>query len=225
MADISTCVINVKRCKDKKRFGYERSVERKYFVLKEIMIPLLINHRNMEEELLVSSETRKLMTRHIADFYLKEAHRRMDYSLSVLESSVSRGYILLNILIIVISGLCWVLYNDSFHFIPAVIGLSFFIVACLILLFFVIRKRNEWQPSRTPSKMDIDEFLGYYNHQELEPEKIYVNLICDELQIIDDKVNLNDKISAQRVHYYYMALSISICGCIIEIAGYIISLF
>lgn len=166
----------------------------------------------MEEELVISEETRAVLDEKSAELYLSQAEKNLEHVIQLSERVTERGYILLTAIITLLGCFSWVINSNEgwFIFLLSAIGIIVCIYCSVVLLWKVICIHQVWFNGRTPSEMNINEFTHYY--KETAPGKQYVNAITDELNAIEYKIKKNEEDTKKRVKWYGRCLKIILTG-------------
>lgn len=167
--------------------------------------------KQIMEEFKLTIETRELLTKEMAEHYLKEAEQKLDYIVKISNEISEKGYKLLSLLIAILTGFGWVLSRgqDGTYLIVSIVGIAASALCCTILLTTVVSVHTIWCNGRTPEEMDINTFPNYYmNECKLSAERAYIESIADELESIQNKVVLNLKEYKDRIYFYKLCLDI-----------------
>ena len=163
------------------------------------------------EEFKLTIETRELLTKELAEHYLKEAEQKLEYIVKKSDEITEKGYKLLNLLIAILTGFGWVLSRgqDGTYLFVSIVGIAAAAICCTILLTTVVSLHTVWSNGRTPEEMDINVYPDYYIKEcELSPKKAYIESIADEIESIQKKVDLNLKQYKDRIYFYKLCLDI-----------------
>lgn len=163
------------------------------------------------EEFKLTIGTREILTKEMAEHYLKEAEQKLEYIVKISNETTEKGYKLLNLLIAILTGFGWVLSRgqDGTYLFVSIVGIAASAICCAIILTKVVSLHTVWSNGRTPEEMDINTFPDYYIKEcELPAERAYIESIADELESIQKKVALNLKEYKARIYFYKLCLDI-----------------
>lgn len=168
----------------------------------------------MNEELIVSEEARNNLDEKTAELYLSQAEKNLEQVIQWSEKATERGYILLTAIITLLGCFSWVINKGEGWFVLLLssIGIGVCCFCSIVLLWKVICIHQIWFAGRAPSEMNINEFTNYY--KETAPDKQYINVIADELNVIEHKIRENEKDTQKRVRYYGICLKVALTGII-----------
>lgn len=167
--------------------------------------------KQIMEEFKLTIETRELLTKEIAEHYLKEAEQKLEYIVKISNGTTEKGYKLLGLLIAILTGFGWVLSKEQggTYLFVSIVGIAASAICCAIILTKVVSLHTIWSNGRTPEEMDINTFSKYYIKEcELSAERAYIESIADELESIQKKVVLNLQQYKPRIYFYKLCLDI-----------------
>lgn len=162
-------------------------------------------------EFKLTIETREILTKELAEHYLKQAEQKLEYIVNISNQTTEKGYKLLSLLIAILTGFSWVLSRgqDGTYLFVSIVGIAASAICCGILLTKVVSLHTVWSNGRTPEEMDINTFPNYYmNECKLSAKRAYIESIADELESIQNKVVLNLKEYKDRIYFYKLCLDI-----------------
>ena len=86
------------------------------------------------EEFKLTIETRELLTKEMAEHYLKEAEQKLDYIVKISNEISEKGYKLLSLLIAILTGFGWVLSRgqDGTYLFVSIVGIAASALCCTI---------------------------------------------------------------------------------------------
>lgn len=167
----------------------------------------------MSNDFQISEETRKLIRKDTADFYVSQAEKKLKSVTELADRLTSRGYQLLSVLLAVLTGFGWVLsVENSFGLtVISIVGISTCTLCCLILFFKVISAYPVFYEGREPADMDIDSFIEFYHKKGMDSGQ-YVNIVADELEVIQQKIAFNLENLTRRQKYFSLCFDLIITG-------------
>lgn len=174
-----------------------------------------------DKQFIISDDVRKLIKKETAEHYLREADKELSHTVEVSNRTVERGYQLLTIMVAVLTGSGWVLYSNPKSILATISMICIFsaIVCCVIIALKVISLRLLFGQGKMPKDMGIEDFISYYHSAGLDKYQ-YVNIIADEIESIQTKIEFNRKDIQHRVYYFGICLDIIIfviilCGSLL----------
>ena len=175
----------------------------------------------MASKLIVSEETRKILDKETADFYLRMAEKKLKSLVDISNRITDRGYLLASLLVAILTGISWALTKElnSISVISSFIGLLVCGACLVILVLKVICVHTIWTLGREPSKMNIDAFVSYYHQLG---DDILVNVIADELNPIEEKILLNQQNIRQRARYFNWCFRLILSGVCMELLLFLV---
>lgn len=170
-----------------------------------------------DRQFTIPDNIRKLIKKETAEHYLREADKALSLMVEVSNRTVERGYQLLSILIAVLTGFGWVLHSnhDRILTLISIICIFLAIICCLIIALKVISVHTLSGQGRMPNDMDIEDFIGYYHTIGLDKEQ-YINIIADEIESIQMRIDINREEINRRVHFFGLCLDLIIFAVVIS---------
>lgn len=164
-----------------------------------------------DRQFTIPDNIRKLIKKETAEHYLQEADKALSLTIEVSNRVVERGYRLLSILIAVLTGFGWVLHSDRdpIFTLISIICIFVTIICCLIIALKVISVHKLSGQGRMPNDMDIEDFINYYHTVGLDKEQ-YINIIADEIESIQMRIDANSKETNSRVYFFGLCLDLII---------------
>ena len=169
-----------------------------------------------DRQFTIPDNIRKLLKKETAEHYLREADKALSLTVEVSNRTVERGYQLLSILIAALTGFGWVLYSEPRHILTAISIICVFlaIICCVIIALKVISIHTLLGQGRMPKDMDIEDLINYYHTAGLDEEQ-YVNIIADEIESIQMRIDHNRKGTDCRVYFFGLCLDLIIFATVI----------
>lgn len=167
----------------------------------------------MEQELIVSKETRKLLDKETAEFYLNMAEKKLVSTIEISNRITERGYLLASLLVALLTGISWALSKDLTQVLTicSLIGITVCCTCLTLIVFKIICVHKIWTIGRSPTDLKINEFINYYHKTG---NNALVNVIADELNPIEEKIALNIRNSEKKAKSLAWCLKLIIAGII-----------
>ena len=156
------------------------------------------------------------------DFAFQQGEKRLKDILDESEKITTRTYALIGIVVPIISINLGVLINNLNNKDVSIVLSLFSIVTTLVLglclwfLYELISSRDTWYNGTEPKSIVKSEFMELENLVNDEPVK---NLIKGELEIIQQKIDCNSQINANRIITFSICLKIIIVTTIAAIVS------
>lgn len=168
-----------------------------------------------EAQFIIPENVRKLIKKETVEHYLREADKELAHTVEVSNRTVERGYQLLSILIAVLTGFGWVLYSDPRRILTviSIICVILALICCVIIALKVISVHALFGQGRMPKDMDIEDFINYYHTVGLDKEQ-YINIIADEIESIQMRIDFNRDETQRRVRFFGLCLDLIIFAII-----------
>lgn len=171
----------------------------------------------MGKKLFVSKNSRKLVSKDLADFYLAESNLHLSSILDVGHKITDRAYLLLAGILVILTGVSWTMYNKidkPFIMAATLVGLLACIAVLVILFWKVINVHTIWLSGKKPSEFNINGFMKYYKNQKIKDDNLYVNVVMDHLCALEMKMADNEKSNNQRIKWYNVCFGICLAAII-----------
>lgn len=179
------------------------------------------NKKMEEQQFAIPKNIRRLINKETAEHYLRMAEKELSHMVEVSNRTVERGYQLLSMLIAVLTGFGWVLSSDTKQILTTISMICVIVafICCVIIAFKVISVHVVMGYGRMPKDMDITEFITYYHSLGLD-KKQYINIIADEIESIQMRIDFNRKATQRRLYFFGLCLdliliAIIVCGLLL----------
>ncbi len=172
----------------------------------------------MSEKLLVPEETRRLMSREMAEFYLGEMEKRSADTLGRVRSAIERGYTLLSIcLTAACAAIGWMAATGG-NRIVAITAVIWCAMVSAVLLLTVTKIHGIKPPGAAGEELAAVEFVDYYrNGLGLGTNKTYVSILCDSLDRQQERIEHNDKLCHRLWRWYQYCLWLFFFGIVVVV--------
>lgn len=167
----------------------------------------------------IPSNIRKLIKKETAEHYLREADKALSLTVEVSNRAVERGYQLLSILIAVLTGFGWVLYSEPKHILTLISIICIFLatICCVIIALKVISIHTLLGQGKMPKDMDIENLINYYHIVGLDKEQ-YINIIADEIESIQMRIDFNTEETNRRIYFFGLCLDLIVFAVVLSVA-------